>query len=271
MTESRKVYLDYSATTPVRDEVLKEMLPYFTEHFGNASSLYTIGLESKAAIDKAREQVANLIGASPKEIYFTGGGSESDNWVLESIANDMKSKGKGNHIITSRIEHHAVLHTCQFLEKNGYEVTYLDVEKDGTVTPEALEKAIRDDTVLISIMYINNEIGTIEPIRELAEVAHKHGILFHTDAVQAVGNTPIDVKAAGIDLVHFGIVCNVNIMIGGLTPPFGSMMFTCVSITGCKMQEFIKECVPFIIALLLALLLLTYIPGITMLIPNLIY
>ena len=201
MTESRKVYLDYSATTPVRDEVLKEMLPYFTEHFGNASSLYTIGLESKAAIDKAREQVANLIGASPKEIYFTGGGSESDNWVLESIANDMKSKGKGNHIITSRIEHHAVLHTCQFLEKNGYEVTYLDVEKDGTVTPEALEKAIRDDTVLISIMYINNEIGTIEPIRELAEVAHKHGILYHTDAVQAVGNTPIDVKAAGIDML----------------------------------------------------------------------
>lgn len=201
MTESRKVYLDYSATTPVRDEVLKEMLPYFTEHFGNASSLYTIGLESKAAIDKAREQVANLIGASPKEIYFTGGGSESDNWVLESIANDMKSNGKGNHIITSRIEHHAVLHTCQFLEKNGYEVTYLDVEKDGTVTPEALEKAIRDDTVLISIMYINNEIGTIEPIRELAEVAHKHGILFHTDAVQAVGNTPIDVKAAGIDML----------------------------------------------------------------------
>lgn len=201
MTESRKVYLDYSATTPVRDEVLKEMLPYFTEHFGNASSLYTIGLESKAAIDKAREQVANLIGASPKEIYFTGGGSESDNWVLESIANDMKSKGKGNHIITSRIEHHAVLHTCQFLEKNGYEVTYLDVERDGTVTPEALEKAIRDDTVLISIMYINNEIGTIEPIRELAEVAHKHGILFHTDAVQAVGNTPIDVKAAGIDML----------------------------------------------------------------------
>ena len=197
----KQIYLDYSATTPVRDEVLKEMLPYFTEHFGNASSLYTIGLESKAAIDKAREQVANLIGASPKEIYFTGGGSESDNWVLESIANDMKSKGKGNHIITSRIEHHAVLHTCQFLEKNGYEVTYLDVEKDGTVTPEALEKAIRDDTVLISIMYINNEIGTIEPIRELAEVAHKHGILFHTDAVQAVGNTPIDVKAAGIDML----------------------------------------------------------------------
>lgn len=201
MTESRKVYLDYSATTPVRDEVLKEMLPYFTEHFGNASSLYTIGLESKAAIDKAREQVADLIGASPKEIYFTGGGSESDNWVLESIANDMKNRGKGSHIITSRIEHHAVLHTCQFLEKNGYEVTYLDVEKDGTVTPEALEKAIRDDTVLISIMYSNNEIGTIEPVKELAEVAHRHGILFHTDAVQAVGNTPIDVKAAGIDML----------------------------------------------------------------------
>ena len=201
MTESRKVYLDYSATTPVRDEVLKEMLPYFTEHFGNASSLYTIGLESKAAIDKAREQVANLIGASPKEIYFTGGGSESDNWVLESIANDMKSKGKGNHIITSRIEHHAVLHTCQFLEKNGYEVTYLDVEKDGTVTPEALEKAIRDDTVLISIMYINNEIGTIEPLEEIGAIAKEHGIAFHTDAVQAYGHIPLNVDEMHIDML----------------------------------------------------------------------
>ncbi len=201
METERRVYLDYSATTPVKDEVLTEMLPYFTQNFGNASSLYTIGLESKAAIDHAREQVAALIGASPKEIYFTGGGSESDNWVLESIANDMRNRGKGNHIITSRIEHHAVLYTCEFLEKNGYEVTYLDVDQEGFVSPEDLENAIREDTVLVSIMFVNNEIGTIEPIRELAEICHKHKVLFHTDAVQAIGNVPIDVKDLGIDLM----------------------------------------------------------------------
>ena len=201
MTDHRSVYMDYSATTPVKEEVLQAMLPYFTQNFGNPSSLYTIGLESKEAIDHAREQVASLIGAKPQEIFFTGGGSESDNWVLMSIANDMKRKGKGSHIITSKIEHHAILHTCEFLEKNGYEVTYLDVDSEGFVSPEDLEKAIRPDTVLISIMFINNEIGTIEPIRELAEVAHKHQILFHTDAVQAIGNTPIDVHAMGIDLL----------------------------------------------------------------------
>lgn len=201
MNDVKSVYLDYSATTPVKEEVLKEMIPYFTEHFGNPSSLYTIGLESKAAIDHAREQVASLIGAKPQEIYFTGGGSESDNWVLESVAMEMKAKGKGNHIITSRIEHHAVLHTCEFLEKNGYEVTYLDVDHEGFVSPEDLEKAIRPETVLISIMFVNNEIGTIEPIAELAEVAHKHKILFHTDAVQAVGNIPVDVHELGIDLM----------------------------------------------------------------------
>ncbi len=201
MSDNRRVYLDYSATTPVKKEVLDTMIPYFTENFGNPSSLYTIGLESKAAIDHAREQVAGLIGAKPSEVYFTGGGSESDNWVLESIANDMKAKGKGKHIITSRIEHHAVLYTCQFLEKNGYDVTYLDVDEEGFVSPEDLEKAIRDDTILVSIMFINNEIGTIEPIKELAEVAHRHNILFHTDAVQAIGNTAIDVHEMGIDLM----------------------------------------------------------------------
>ncbi|MGI6211053.1 MAG: cysteine desulfurase NifS [Anaerovoracaceae bacterium] len=197
--EKRRVYLDYSATTPVKEEVLNEMIPYFTEKFGNASSLYSIGLESKEAIDQARAKVAALIGADPKEVYFTGGGSESDNWVLEGIADSLKKKG--NHIITSRIEHHAILHTCQYLEQHGCEVTYLDVDKEGFVDPKALEDAIRDDTILVSIMFINNEIGTIEPIRELAEVAHKHGILFHTDAVQAIGNTPIDVHDLGIDMM----------------------------------------------------------------------
>lgn len=201
MSDTRRVYLDYSATTPVKDEVLKEMLPYFTENFGNPSSLYTIGLESKAAVEKARGQVAHLINADPTELYFTGCGSESDNWTLFGVSNAMKAKGKGNHIITSRIEHHAILHSCQFLEKNGFEVTYLDVEKDGTIKPETLEAAIRDDTILVSIMYVNNEIGTIEPVKELAEVAHKHGILFHTDAVQALGNVHIDVKEQGIDLM----------------------------------------------------------------------
>ncbi len=195
----RQVYLDYSATTPVKEEVLNEMLPYFTQNFGNPSSLYTKGLESKEAVDKAREQVANLIGATPKEIYFTGCGSESDNWAVFGAAEALKDKG--NHIITTKIEHHAMLHSCEFLEKKGYKVTYLDVEADGTVTPDALEAAITDETILISVMMVNNEIGTIEPIKELAAVAKKHGILFHTDAVQALANMPIDVKDMGIDLM----------------------------------------------------------------------
>lgn len=195
----RKVYLDYSATTPVKDEVLQEMIPYFTQHFGNPSSLYTLGLEAKAALDKARAQVADLINANPKEIYFTGCGSEADNWTVFGVANALKDKG--NRIITTKIEHHAMLHSCEFLEKNGYEVTYLDVEPDGTVKPETLEAAITDKTILISIMFVNNEVGTIEPIKELAAVAKKHGILFHTDAVQALANVPIDVKDLGIDLM----------------------------------------------------------------------
>lgn len=195
----RNVYLDYSATTPVKDEVLQEMIPYFTEKFGNPSSLYDKGLESKAAVTHAREQVAALIGAQPREVFFTAGGTESDNWVVFGAADKLKEKG--NHIITTKVEHHAMLHSCQFLEKHGYEVTYLDINKDGLVSPQDLEDAITDRTILVSIMMVNNEIGTVQPIKELAAVAKKHGILFHTDAVQALGNVPIDVKEMGIDLM----------------------------------------------------------------------
>lgn len=195
----RQVYLDYSATTPVKEEVLQAMIPYFTEQFGNPSSLYSMGLASKEAVDQARNQVAALIGADAKEIYFTGCGSEADNWAVLGTADKLKEKG--NHIITTRIEHHAMLHSCEFLSKNGYEVTYLDVEPDGTVKPETLEAAITDKTILISIMMVNNEVGTIEPIKDLAAVAKKHGILFHTDAVQALANVPIDVKELGVDML----------------------------------------------------------------------
>ena len=195
----RQVYLDYSATTPVKKEVLNAMLPYFTEKFGNPSSLYSIGLESKEAVDTARSRVAHLINASPAEVYFTAGGSESDNWALKCAAD--KLKDKGNHIITSAIEHHAVLHTCEFLEKHGFEVTYLKPDSDGIIKPEVLEEAITDKTVLVSVMMVNNEIGTVEPIKELAAAAKKHGVLFHTDAVQASGNVPIDVKDLGVDLM----------------------------------------------------------------------
>lgn len=173
MSQTRKVYLDYSATTPVKEEVLQQMIPYFTQNFGNPSSLYTIGLEAKAAVDKARAQVAHLIGADPSELYFDGGGSESDNWTIFGVADAMKKKGK--HIITTKIEHHAILHSTEFLEKHGYEVTYLDVNKEGFVDPAALEDAIREDTILVSVMFVNNEIGTVEPIKELCEIAHKHG------------------------------------------------------------------------------------------------
>lgn len=195
----RQVYLDYSATTPVKEEVLSAMLPYFTEKFGNPSSLYSQGVEAKAALDQARAQVAKLIHADPKEIYFTGCGSEADNWAVFGAAQALKDKG--NHIITTRIEHHAMLHSCAFLEKNGYEVTYLDVQPDGLVDPAELEKAITDKTILISVMMVNNEVGTVEPIKELAAIAKKHGILFHTDAVQALANVPIDVKDLGVDLM----------------------------------------------------------------------
>ncbi|MCR5481699.1 MAG: cysteine desulfurase NifS [Clostridia bacterium] len=195
----RQVYMDYSATTPVKEEVLKEMLPYFTEIYGNPSSLYTLGLTAKSAVSKARHQVADLIGADDNEVFFTAGGTESDNWTLFGVADALKAKG--NHIITTKIEHHAILHSCEFLEKHGIDVTYLDVCPDGTVDPAALEAAITDKTVLISIMFVNNEVGTIEPIAECAAIAKKHGILFHTDAVQALGNVDIDVHKLGIDFM----------------------------------------------------------------------
>ena len=195
----RNVYLDYSATTPVKEEVLKEMIPYFTEKFGNPSSLYDKGLESKAAVGHAREQLASLINADPKEVYFTAGGTEADNWAVFGVAD--KLKDKGNHIITTKIEHHAMLHSCQFLEKHGYEVTYLGIDKDGRISLEELEKAITDKTILISIMMVNNEIGTVQPIKEIGKIAKAHKIIFHTDAVQALGNVPIDVKDMGIDLM----------------------------------------------------------------------
>ena len=195
----KNVYLDYSATTPVKEEVLKEMLPYFSDMYGNPSSLYTMGLESKDAITKAREQLAALIGAAPAEIIFTGSGTEADNWALKGIAEAKASKG--NHIITSRIEHHAILHSCEWLEKHGYDVTYLDVDSEGFVDIEQLKASITDKTILISIMLVNNEVGTIEPIKEIGAVAREKGIYFHTDAVQAVGHVKIDVKDMNIDML----------------------------------------------------------------------
>ena len=195
----KQVYLDYSATTPVKEQVLTEMIPYFTEHFGNPSSLYAPGLEAKQGLATARQRVAELINAEPNEIFFTSCGTEADNWVLEGVADAFKNKG--NHIITSKIEHHAILHTCQYLEKFGVEVTYLDVDEEGFVRPEDLEAAIKDSTILVSIMAVNNEIGTVQPIKELAAIAHSHGVLFHTDAVQAIGNIPIDVKNLDVDFI----------------------------------------------------------------------
>lgn len=195
----RNVYLDYSATTPVKEEVLKEMIPYFTEKFGNPSSLYDKGLEAKKAVEHAREQVAALINADPREVYFTAGGTEADNWALMGVAD--KFKDKGNHIITTQIEHHAILHSCEFLEKHGYEVTYLGIDKNGRIRLEELENAITDKTILISVMMVNNEIGTVQPIKEIGKIAKAHKIIFHTDAVQALGNVPIDVKDMGIDLM----------------------------------------------------------------------
>lgn len=198
--EKRRLYMDYSATTPVKPEVVEVMQPYFTEFFGNASSFHTFGREAKEALDKAREQVADLINAKPSEIYFTAGGSESDNWALEGVA--YANREKGNHIITTKIEHHAILHTCEYLEKHhGFEVTYLDVDSEGKVNIKDLENAIKDTTILISIMFANNEIGTIEPIKEACQLAKKHDILFHTDAVQAAGNIPVDVRELDVDLM----------------------------------------------------------------------
>ena len=197
--EKRIVYLDNAATTKVRPEVVETMIPFFTENYGNASAIYSVGANAKEALTDARAKVADLIGANTDEIYFTAGGSEADNWALKATAELLKDKGK--HIITSKIEHHAILHTCEYLEKNGFEVTYLDVDEDGIVSPEAVEKAIRPDTILVSIMFANNEIGTIEPIKEIGEVVHKHGIYFHTDAVQAFGQVHINVDEMNIDML----------------------------------------------------------------------
>lgn len=192
-------YFDNAATTQVRPEVAEAMIPYLTESFGNPSSIYKIAQKNKNAVEHAREQVANAINAGVNEIYFTGGGSEADNWAIKGVAESYGNKGK--HIITSCIEHHAVLHTCEYLETNGYEVTYLPVDEYGMISLDDLKNAIREDTILITIMFANNEIGTIEPIAEIGKIAHEHGILFHTDAVQAVGHIEIDVKAMNIDML----------------------------------------------------------------------
>ena len=195
----KMIYLDNAATTRTAPEVVETMLPYFSEFYGNASTVYEFGQKSKEAISKARETIAGAIGAKENEIYFTGGGSESDNWALKATAEAYKSKGR--HIITSRIEHHAVLHTCEYLEKTGARVTYLDVDSEGLVDPGQLERAIRPDTILISVMAANNEVGTIQPVKEIGEIAAAHGILFHTDAVQAYGHLPLAVQEYHIDLL----------------------------------------------------------------------
>ncbi len=193
----RIMYFDYAATTPVDDRVLRKMIPYFGIEFGNASSVYDLGKNSRDAINIARSKVAESINASPEEIYFTSCGSESDNLAIKGIARANKSRGK--HIITSKIEHPAVLETCSSLEREGFEITYLDVDKEGLISLEDLERKIRKDTILISIMYANNEVGTIEPIDEIGKIARKNNIIFHTDCVQAVGNVDIDVKKSNID------------------------------------------------------------------------
>lgn len=197
--EKRLIYLDNAATTKTAPEVVEAMLPYFTENYGNPSSVYGFSQKSKEAITKAREIIAKSLGAKTEEIYFTAGGSESDNWALKATAEAYR--GRGNHIITSRIEHHAVLHTGEWLAKQGYEVTYLDVDENGTVKLEELKKAIRPTTILISIMFANNEIGTIQPVKEIGAIAKEHGILFHTDAVQAYGQLPINVDELNIDML----------------------------------------------------------------------
>lgn len=196
---SKTIYLDNAATTRVSEEVLQEMLPFFRETYSNPSAIYSFAGEGKKAVDLAREQAAELIGAETEEIYFTGGGSESDNWALKAAVEAYRDKGR--HIITSKIEHHAILHTCDYLEKKGCEVTYLDVDEDGKISLEELEAAIRPDTILISIMAANNEIGTIEPVAEIGRIAHEHGVLFHTDAVQAYGHIPVHVDEMNIDML----------------------------------------------------------------------
>lgn len=195
----KNVYMDYAATTFVKPEVLDEMLPYFTEKFGNPSSFYDISRITSKAIDEARGKIASALNCESNEVFITGGGSEADNWAIKGIASAYKEKG--NHIITTKIEHHAVLHTCEYLAKQGYEITYLDVDSEGFISLEQLKNAITDKTILVSIMFANNEIGTIQPIKEIGAICKERGVLFHTDAVQAVGNVPIDVKELNIDML----------------------------------------------------------------------
>lgn len=197
--EKKIVYMDHAATTYAAPEVVEAMLPYFSEKFGNPSSVYGIGQENKAAVEEARAKVAAAINAEPNEIYFTAGGTESDNWALKGVA--FANIRKGKHIITTAVEHHAILHAAEWLQSQGFEVTYLPVDQYGMVSPADVEKAIRPDTILISVMYANNEVGTIQPIAEIGAIARAHGIYFHTDAVQAVGHVPIDVKAEHIDML----------------------------------------------------------------------
>jgi len=197
--EREMIYLDNAATTRTAPEVVEAMIPFFTEMYGNPSAIYSLGSAGKKAINEARRTIAGAIGAKPEEIYFTAGGTEADNWAVKAAAESRS--GKGKHIITTKIEHHAVLHSCAYLEKSGYEVTYLDVDGDGLVDTRALKEAVRPDTILISVMFANNEIGTIEPIREIGAIAREHGILFHTDAVQAFGQVPIDVEEMNIDML----------------------------------------------------------------------
>lgn len=196
---AKTIYLDNAATTPVKPEVLDAMMPYFTEKFGNPSAVYSFAAENKNVVTKARETIAKTLGTNTQDIYFTAGGSESDNWAIKATAEAYKDKG--NHIITSKIEHHAIMHTCEYLEENGFEVTYLDVDEQGIVKLEELKKAIRPTTILISIMFANNEIGTIQPIKEIGEIAKEHNILFHTDAVQAFGHIDIKVDEYHIDML----------------------------------------------------------------------
>lgn len=199
MADSRVVYLDNAATTPVRPEVVEEMIPYFTENYGNPSGIYSTAAKAKQAVAQARQTIASTINAKPECIYFTAGGSESDNWALKGIAESLASVGK--HIITTKIEHHAILNTCSYLEKQGFDITYLDVNENGLVNPDVIERTIRPDTILISVMLANNEIGTIQPVEQIGKIAREAGVLFHTDAVQAYTQIPIDVQAMNIDLM----------------------------------------------------------------------
>ncbi len=199
MEQKRVVYMDHAATTPVRPEVVEAMLPYFSERYGNPSSLYALAREAKGAVEEARGQVASAIGAEPEEIFFTSGGTESDNWAIKGVAAGLRKRG--DHIITSSIEHSAVIHPCRELEKEGFQVTYLPVDEFGRVDPGAVEDAITKETILISVMAANNEIGTIQPVAEIGRIAHDRGVLFHTDAVQAIGAFPVDVDAIGADLL----------------------------------------------------------------------